>query len=166
MAFGDKLGPLFLQLSDNYTPKSFPGLKAYLEKLPKDVPVFVELRHKEWFADPVISRVRCLSYCMTLTSELLLQMPPDAAMWYTWNCLRHMPSSAFVGNSLHKSDYARCDEWIERLKQWKDKGLKSIWFFMHQHDERHSPELADYVTERLNAALGTTVKRPQFMDRD
>ena len=51
MAFGDKLGPLFLQLSDNYTPKSFPELKAYLQKLPKDVPVFVELRHKEWFAD-------------------------------------------------------------------------------------------------------------------
>lgn len=52
MAFGDKLGPMFLQLSDNYTPKSFPELKAYLEQLPKDVPVFVELRHKEWFAVP------------------------------------------------------------------------------------------------------------------
>jgi hypothetical protein len=45
-------------------------------------------------------------------------------------------------------------------------GLKSVWFFMHQHDERYSPELADYVVEKLNAALGTSVKRPQFMDRD
>src|ERR1700712_1548194 len=51
MAFGDKLGPLFLQLSDNYIPKNFPDLKIYLESLPKDVPVFVELRHKEWFAN-------------------------------------------------------------------------------------------------------------------
>ncbi|HTH82091.1 MAG TPA: DUF72 domain-containing protein, partial [Mucilaginibacter sp.] len=42
LAFGDKLGPLFLQLSDNFTPKSFPELKAYLEQLPKDIPVFVE----------------------------------------------------------------------------------------------------------------------------
>jgi uncharacterized protein YecE (DUF72 family) len=52
MAFGDKLGPLFLQLSDNFTPKSLPELTAYLEQLPTDVPVFVELRHKDWFAVP------------------------------------------------------------------------------------------------------------------
>ncbi len=44
-------------------------------------------------------------------------------------------------------------------------GLKSVWF-LHQHDERYSPELADYVVEKLNAALGATVRRPQFMDRD
>src|ERR1700712_5189758 len=49
-AFGDKLGPLFLQLGDNFTPKSFPELKAYLEHLPTDVPVFLEVRHKDWFA--------------------------------------------------------------------------------------------------------------------
>jgi len=54
MAFGDQLGPLFLQVGDNYTPKSFPELKAYLEHLPTDVPVFLEVRHKEWFAVPEI----------------------------------------------------------------------------------------------------------------
>ena len=53
-AFGDKLGPLFLQLSDNYTPKSFPELKAYLKSLPTDIPVYVELRHKDWYAVPEI----------------------------------------------------------------------------------------------------------------
>src|SRR6202012_2229666 len=53
-AFGETLGPLFLQVGDNFTPKSLPDLKAYLEKLPTDVPVFVELRHKEWFADAII----------------------------------------------------------------------------------------------------------------
>ena len=51
LAFGDTLGPLFLQVGDNFTPKSLPDLRAYLEQLPKDVPVFLELRHKEWFAD-------------------------------------------------------------------------------------------------------------------
>jgi len=56
LAFGDKLGPLFLQLSDNFTPKSFPELKAYLEHLPKDIPLFVELRHKDWFAIPENSK--------------------------------------------------------------------------------------------------------------
>jgi uncharacterized protein YecE (DUF72 family) len=165
MAFGDKLGPLFLQLGDNYTPKSFPELKAYLEKLPKDVPVFVELRHKEWFATPeyrkqVFDMLHELNIGAVITDAsgrrdvVHMELPTPHAF------------IRFVGNSLHPTDYTRIDEWVERIKQWKDQGLKSVWFFMHQHDERYSPELADYVSEKLNAALGLNLMRPAFMDRD
>jgi len=45
-------------------------------------------------------------------------------------------------------------------------GLQSVWFFMHQHDERYSPELADYVSEQLNLKLGLNLHRPVFIDRD
>jgi len=45
-------------------------------------------------------------------------------------------------------------------------GLQSAWFFMHQHDERYSPELADYVVEKLNLELGLQLQRPKFIDRD
>jgi hypothetical protein len=37
---------------------------------------------------------------------------------------------------------------------------------MHQHDERYSPELADYVVEKLNKALDLNIIRPKFIDRD
>ena len=165
MAFGDKLGPLFLQLSDNYTPKSLPELKAYLESLPKDVPVFVELRHKEWFADAIVRAqvfelFRQLNIGAVITDAtgrrdvVHMELPTPHAF------------IRFVGNSLHRSDYARCDEWVERIKQWRNMGLQSAWFFMHQHDERYSPELADYVIEKLNKELGTQLQRPKFIDRD
>ena len=72
----------------------------------------------------------------------------------------------FVGNGLHPTDYTRCDEWIDRIAKWADMGLQSVWFFMHQHDERYSPELADYVVEKLNERLGLSLLRPTFMDRD
>jgi uncharacterized protein YecE (DUF72 family) len=72
----------------------------------------------------------------------------------------------FVGNSLHPTDYARVDEWVERIKQWQQLGLQSVWFFMHQHDERYSPELADYVVEQFNKHLGLSLERPKFLDRD
>jgi hypothetical protein len=51
MAFGDKLGPLFLQLSDNYTPKSLPELTAYLESCLPMYPYLLNW-HKDWFAVP------------------------------------------------------------------------------------------------------------------
>lgn len=165
LAFGDKLGPLFLQLSDNFTPKSFPELKAYLEHLPKDIPVFVELRHKDWFA---ISETR--ENVFNLLRELNMGAVITDASGRRDCVHMNLPTPhafiRFVGNSLDRTDYTRVDEWIDRIKQWQEMGLQSVWFFMHQHDERYSPELADYVTEQLNQKLNLNLHRPQFIDRD
>ncbi|WP_317169561.1 DUF72 domain-containing protein [Mucilaginibacter humi] len=126
LAFGDKLGPLFLQLSDNFTPKSYPELKAYLEQLPKDVPVFVELRHKEWFANDevrqtVFNMLRDLNLGAVITDAsgrrdcVHMNLPtPHAFIRY-------------VGNG-DASDDPRLDDWVYRIKQWRDMGLKSVWF--------------------------------------
>jgi uncharacterized protein YecE (DUF72 family) len=165
MAFGDKLGPLFLQLSDNYTPKSLPELTAYLEQLPTDIPVFVELRHKDWYAvdankEAVFSLFRRLNIGAVITDAsgrrdcVHMMLPTPHAF------------IRFVGNSLDPTDYARCDDWVERIMQWKEQGLQSVWFFMHQHDERYSPELCDYVVDKLNQRLGLSLPRPQFINRD
>ena len=165
LAFGDKLGPLFLQLGENFTPKSFPELKAYLEHLPKDVPVFVEVRHKEWFADNE-ARENLFGLLHRLNMGAVIT---DASG--RRDCV-HMTLPTphafirFVGNSLHPTDYSRVDEWVERIKHWREMGLQSVWFFMHQHDERYSPELCDYVTEKLNKELNLDLHRPQFIGRD
>lgn len=165
LAFGDQLGPLFLQVGDNFTPKSFPELKAYLEHLPTDVPVFLEVRHKDWFAvkenrDELLGLLHQLHIGAVITDAsgrrdcVHMNLPTPHAF------------IRFVGNSLDKTDYTRIDEWVDRIKQWKEEGLQSLWFFMHQHDERYSPELSDYVVEKLNKELGLQLHRPQFIDRD
>ncbi|CAN5523343.1 hypothetical protein BH09BAC6_BH09BAC6_29740 [soil metagenome] len=165
LAFGDKLGPMFLQVGDNFTPKSFADLKAYLEALPKDLPVFLEMRHKEWYAAPehranLFNMLHELNVGAVITDAsgrrdvVHMELPTPHAF------------IRFVGNSLDRTDYLRVDEWVERIKQWKQMGLQSVWFFMHQHDERYSPELADYVVEKMNKELGLNLHRPQFIDRD
>ncbi len=164
-AFGEKLGPLFLQVADNFAPKSLPDLRAYLEKLPTDVPVFVEARHKELFSVPSV-RDEFFGMLHELKKGAVIT---DAA---GRRDVVHMELPTphafirFVGNSLHPTDYKRIDDWVERIKQWKDMGLQSVWFFMHQHDERYSPELADYVDEQFNKHLGTNITRPEFIERE
>ena len=165
LAFGDNLGPLFLQLGDNYAPKNFPELKAYLEHLPKDIPVFLEVRHKDWFAIPEVKEqlfgmLHDLNIGAVITDAsgrrdcVHMGLPTPHAF------------IRFVGNSLDKTDYKRIDDWVARIKDWFAQGLKSVWFFMHQHDERYSPELADYVSAELNKALGLNLHRPQFVEKD
>ena len=165
MAFGDKLGPLFLQLSDNYTPKSLPDLKAYLEQLPKDVPVFLELRHKEWFSVPE-NRDKIFS----LLHDLKIGAVITDASGRRDVVHMHLPTPhafiRFVGNGLHPTDYTRVDEWVARIKQWQQLGLRSVWFLMHQHEEEFSPRLADYVVRQINKELNLNIKRPYFLDND
>jgi uncharacterized protein YecE (DUF72 family) len=165
MAFGDNLGPLFLQVGDNFTPKSLPDLKAYLEKLPKDVPVFVELRHKDWFAiperrDAIFNLLHQLNIGAVITDAsgrrdvVHMTLPTPHAF------------IRFVGVGEEKFDNPRIDEWVDRIKQWSEMGLQSCWFLMHQHEEEHSPKAADYVVEQLNKKLGLDLKRPKFLDGD
>jgi uncharacterized protein YecE (DUF72 family) len=165
LAFGDKLGPLFLQLSDNFAPKSYPELKAYLEQLPKDVPVFVELRHKEWFANTEV-RQAAFNMFHELNVGAVITDASGRRDCVHMNLPTPHAFIRFVGNSLDKTDYLRVDEWVDRIKQWRDMGLQSVWFFMHQHDERYSPELADYVSDQFNKKLGLNLQRPHFIDRD
>lgn len=164
-AFGESLGPLFLQVGDNFTPKSLPDLKAYLQKLPTDVPVFVEVRHKDWFAvqsvrEELFGALHELNMGAVITDAagrrdvIHMELPTPHAF------------IRFVGNSLDPTDYKRVDDWVDRIVHWKEMGLQSVWFFMHQHDERYSPELADYVVEKINSRLGLDLLRPTFMSRD
>jgi uncharacterized protein YecE (DUF72 family) len=69
----------------------------------------------------------------------------------------------FVGSNLHPMDYTRADAWVERIKGWKEKGLQTLWFFVHQMDENNSPEMCDYIIKQLNKELGTTLIPPKLL---
>ncbi|MBS7563488.1 DUF72 domain-containing protein [Mucilaginibacter sp. Bleaf8] len=162
LAFEEKLGPMFLQLNENFSPNSFTELKAYLQSLPHDIPVFTELRHKDWFAQPAIRED---------VFELMHNLHIGAIITDTAGrrdvVHMYLPTPhayiRFVGNALHPTDYLRIDAWVERIKQWADLGLQSLYVGMHQSDERTAPVLCDYLIQRLNQELGLQVARPKLL---
>ncbi len=163
MAFGEHLGPIFLQLSERFSPASKNNLFTYLKSLPRDLQLFLELRHPEWFANKLV-----LGEWLSMLKELNI----GAVITDTSgrrDCV-HMELTIpktfirFVGNGLIPSDYTRVDTWIKRITSWLDKGLNELYFFMHQHDERYSPKLCDYVIEQMNKHCGTKLKRIRFLD--
>jgi uncharacterized protein YecE (DUF72 family) len=70
-----------------------------------------------------------------------------------------------VGNGLHPTDFQRIDDWIDRIAQWLDSGLHTLYFFIHQHDELHSPQLAKYMIDKLNKKCKLNVKSPQLLNK-
>lgn len=162
--FGKFLGPCFLQLGENFTPAQLPVLEAYLKTLPEDFKVFVELRHKDWFGNPEV-RAQTFSMLAQLNRGSVIT---DASG--RRDCV-HMELSTpeafirFVGNGQKyaASDFARVDAWVVRLKEWLDKGLEKVYFFLHQHDERDTPVLANYTIKVFNEQLGSKLAEVVFI---
>lgn len=163
-AFGNHLGPVFLQVSETYSPERRDSLFAYIASLPKDVRFFLEVRHPGWFADKSLLK-ELLSFLQEQQVGFVITDTAgrrDCAHMYLTvpQCFIR-----FVGNSLHPTDYTRIDDWVNRLKHWIEKGIQEIYFFMHMHNEAYSPELTVYTADKLNAACGLHLKRPVFIQQ-
>ena len=162
LAFEQQLGPIFLQVSDRFSPKRKEALFEYLATLPKDLQFFLEVRHPEWFNDEAVR----LELLRTLQKEKVGFIITDTAG--RRDCA-HMELTVpkafirFVGNSLHPTDYTRIDDWVNRIHYWLEQGLKELYFFMHMHDEAYSPELSVYLADKIKAVCGVEVMRPQFV---
>ncbi|QEC74718.1 DUF72 domain-containing protein [Mucilaginibacter ginsenosidivorax] len=161
-AFGNHLGPLLLQLGENFSPKSFPQLKSYLQSLPPSVKVSVEVRHKDWFGIDS-NRHELFELLRELNIGTVISDTAGRRDCVHMELTNNQAVIRFVGNDLAPSDYTRMDEWVERLNTWKTKGLKTVWFFMHQHNEQFVPEACAYLIKRLNEKLGTSIAGPRFL---
>lgn len=160
--FGKHLGPIFIQVSEAFSPNRKEELFDYLKTLPKDLEFFVEVRHPDWFGNKDISE----EFFGTLKKMKLGAVITDAAGRRDCAHMHLTVPKAFiryVGNSLHETDYTRIDDWTKRIKLWLDNGLKELYFFMHMHNEATSPELTVYLAEKLNKACGLNLQMPTFI---
>jgi len=158
--FKENLGPVFLMPHPQMGLKQLPTIETFINDLPTDIDLFLELRHTDWYMDKSGYDPELYNFLRDHKRGTIIT---DAAG--RRDCV-HMHLSTpecfirFVGNGLHPTDYTRCDDWIKRIKKWMDEGLETCYFFMHQHEELHSPELIKYFIDELNKHCGTKVHAP------
>jgi uncharacterized protein YecE (DUF72 family) len=160
--FGENLGPVFLMPHPGMGPKNLDRIESFLQSIPKEIKIFVELRHPEWFENPDAFK----EIFDMLERNHAGAVITDAAGKRDCVHMRLTTPEAFirfVGNDLHPSDYVRVDEWIQRIKKWMDSGLRRVHFFMHQTEEVYSPELARYAILQFNKHCGTEIPEPEFI---
>lgn len=162
LAFGEHLGPIFLQVSDKFAPTRRDVLFNYIKSLPVDVQFFLEVRHPDWFSDKTVMNEMLQTLKETGTGLVITDTAGrrDCAHMHLT-----IPKTfiRYVGNSLHPTDYTRTDKWIERMKYWLDSGMEEIYFFMHMHDEATSPELTVYMVDKMNNDYGMNIIKPRFI---
>lgn len=157
--FEEKLGMAFMQLHENFHPKDFERLRGVLENFPKAIPLTVEVRNEAWFSDPETLQ----KFCSLLEEQGMTNTIVDTAGRRDMLHMRLTSPTAFIRyvGANHPSDKQRLDDWVERIKQWREQGLQQLYFFVHQNVELESPLLAAYFIRRLNNELGLSLHVPQ-----
>ncbi|MFY0255530.1 DUF72 domain-containing protein [Chitinophaga sp. 30R24] len=156
-AFEDQLGPIFLQLSEYFSPVRKQNLYKYLEQLPRDLKFFVEVRHPDWFGIAAERREFFTTLHQLGIGAVITDTPGRR------DCL-HMGLTTpdlfvrFVTQGGHPLDITRLHKWKKRLEEWQQSGLQEIYFFLHVHDGKFE---ADFYRE-VQKLFGLTSQQTQM----
>ena len=166
--FGKHLGPILIQVGDMFGPRNYEEMEGFIHSLPKTHTFFFELRHPNWFSDigarkkssklfqehgigwvitDACGRPDCLH--MELTT-------PDLYIRFNAN--------SFENNNYRSYDFKRVDQWIDRIVDWKNRGLRNVYFIVHQIGVDDAPAIAAYVVDQLNQRLGAGLPKINWRD--
>jgi uncharacterized protein YecE (DUF72 family) len=157
VALGDRLGMSFLQLPPSFSRNQLPTLRALLAQLPKNFSLAVEFRHPSWFIGQRLS-----PDAFDLLQELNLStvITDTTSRRDVLHCslTSNKVMIRFLGNELHPSDFARMDQWTQRIADWIQNGADEIYFFAHQAGYDPVPEMTRYLIKNLNLRAGLTLR--------
>ncbi len=161
----ERLGPLFLQLHQDFGPPALPTLAAYLDGLPTSLAYAVEVRHPDFFAkgeaEKALNRLlhdRGMDR-VCLDSRALFTARPDAVATREAQArkprlpvhplaLGPQPLVRYIGHPEVEENRQYLAQWAGKIAQWLSEGRRPV-FFTHTPDNQRAPELA----ERFHAAL-------------
>ena len=119
---------VFLQLHDNFKPKDYERLEKFVQDWPKEVPLAIELRNNEWFTDEEIFNKTCELFEKHQITNIIVDTAGRRDMLHM-RLTTPVSFIRYVGANA-ESDYTRLDDWIERIKIWKEEGLEKLYFFI------------------------------------
>ncbi len=158
----DRLGPVLVQLGPDFGPSELPALAKFLPRLPSDVPVAIEFRHRGWVTDGVLALLAEHDVALALTDArwiprkqmLALAERPTAPFAY----VRWMgPDRDIVDYSRIQVDRSReLEAWSHALAALATRVTAGVYGYVNNHFAGHSPSSA----RDLQRLLGQTPVQP------
>lgn len=157
--FDVTLGTCWLLLPNDFGPREFDALRAFVEAWPQEIPLAVELRHVQWFAE---SRVRNEVFSLFREHGTIAVLTDVAGRRDVLHMELTVPTT-FVRlalNDLDPTDYERTEAWADRLASWFEQGLETAYFFVHQPTESNNAEFVRHLLATFNLRTGAGLSVP------
>jgi uncharacterized protein YecE (DUF72 family) len=158
---GSRWGLSFMQLPETFDTRSLKTLEALLRNKPEERPLAVEFRHPSWFEN----------HALIPEAKGLLDFYATSAVISDTLAKRHTLHQSFVGKTLTlrflgeenpEFDLPRLKDWVKRLSELPELGVRRVYFFVHQPNEQFCAEtlarLSDFVREQPALRLRKAVR--------
>jgi uncharacterized protein YecE (DUF72 family) len=163
---GPRLGPLMLQLPPSFAPVRLHLLQDFLEKLPRDVKVSVEVRHPDWFKDDIGKKLDDVLLAAGASRVVFDVRPahnsdsPDAdsakerkpSVPLVAEAMQDFVVVRFIGSPVMEENEPYLHEWSPRIAAWIKEG-RDVYFYAHCPTEDPSPFIAREMYHRVSALV-------------
>lgn len=166
---GDRCGPAFLQLPPTFSGQHLPSLAAYLAQLPQHFQFAVEPRHADFFGgdiekrfDDLLRQHGCARGIFDTTALFSLPITHSEAVKVAQGKKPKFPKREtrtapfafvrFVGPPEVTANTPWLEAWAARVAEWRAAG-QEVFFFLHNPDDTHSPEMARLLHQLVNERL-------------
>jgi uncharacterized protein YecE (DUF72 family) len=151
---GPKLGPILLQFGPDFGPAELPAVAAFLPRLPRDIRLAVEFRHRGWIHDGMLALLAEHNVALALTDtrfvprRLMLSLAdrPTADFAY----VRWLgPDRDLVDHSRLQVDRTReLAAWTDAIRRLQTK-VDVVYAYMSNYFAGHAPASARMLQELL-----------------
>ena len=160
----DKLGPTLVQLPPDFEPTELAALAAFLERLPHDLPVAIEFRHRGWMEERTYALLREHQVALALVEGKWI---PRRTML----ALADRPTASFsyvrwIGPDRELVDFSRVQiDRARELESWRDavnnlaKHVDMIVGYVNNHYAGHSPA----TVRAIQRMLGLPAVEPEML---
>lgn len=154
--FGDRLGPIFLQLPPRFGATQLGDLAAFLDYWPTDLQLAVELRHPEFFQTPKMEAVNQLLREHDVARVIMDTRPmrvgdaDEQAVMQARERKPNLPVSIaltgkfafvrYIGHPRMEVNIPYLQQWAKVLARWYQEGI-TLYVFCHCPYEEHSPAI-------------------------
>ncbi|WP_212625639.1 DUF72 domain-containing protein [Pseudomonas sp. PP3] len=164
---GERVSPLWLQLSKSFTPQRLPELAAFIDALER--PLAVEVRHDDFFAkgdsermlnrlllDRGVERIcldpRALFSCTSTDPSVLHAQSKKPRVPTRPAAFTQFPQVRFIGHPELEANDPFLLPWVEKVALWIEEG-RTPYIFLHTADNLLAAKLAQRFHSRLMLRL-------------
>ncbi len=167
--FGNRLGPIFLQLPPSFAPIQLAQLKTFLDFWPADLRLAVEVRHRAFYTEEAHTTSLNTLLKQYNVSRIIMDTRPirtgstqEQAMLQARERKPDLPVQIvattdfafvrYIGHPRMEVNKPFLALWAQQLAQWYKQGM-TLYVFCHCPFEKYSPAICFELYQKVRALV-------------
>lgn len=157
--FGEHLGCSFVQLHPSFGPDKLDKVANFLTQWSAELPLAIEFRHPDWYAGQQLIAPAFDLLANNKVATVVTDVAGRRDIAHT-SLTSSILMIRFVGDGPDPTDHKRWNDWMSRIKRWKDSGLKDLYVFVHEPGDLNTANMGAIIVRTINQELGLKLDDP------